>query len=176
MGASDRRLPNFFELYDEILRNQEHPFLTDEQVRLRTIENLDGCRRVAVAQGVTPLIAGYALLPLMETGGEHHFGEKLCTRGAGYGAALQEAQGLTGAFDEFIFFLVNSGYSPVVSGLDHYEPVRMWSLQLAEPQGARTNRSQEKYQCLRPRRIKNLRSDFSGGGRNSRLEAPAKRF
>ncbi len=106
IGASDRWVPDFVELCAEIKRNHDQKFLSDEEMRTRTIGNLSPFRRIALAQGMTPLVIGLGLIPVIPDEKGLRFSDYFCTRGVSYGPTTDEAQALIDAFDELLFLLV----------------------------------------------------------------------
>jgi hypothetical protein len=142
IGVSDRRLADPAEVCAEIKRNHDRKLRNEAETRSRIISNLDPCRRIALAQGVTPLLMGWGLIPVTATPNGPRFADHFCTRAAAYAATELDAAALLSAFHELMYFLVHSGYSPILSPSDSYDQVVVWAQELQQETAARPKNSQ----------------------------------
>jgi hypothetical protein len=142
VGASPRRALDLRAIYAEIKNNHDHSFLNEDELHARIIGKLEACRDIALKQGLTPLILGLGLIPVLDENGVLKFGNPFCARGVSYGRTKDEADGLINAFGELIYYLMKFGRSPLLSPPQRYGYVAVWREVLEPPPAGRAKASQ----------------------------------
>jgi hypothetical protein len=138
LGVSDRHVLDFFALCAEIRRNHDYGVGDDERRHSDAIATLEPCRRIALAQGVTPLLLALGMIPMIPASTGPRFADYFCTRAVSYEATREAALSLVGAFDELIYLLVNFGHSPILSAPGKYDQVFVWTELLNGTNGTRS--------------------------------------
>src|SRR5205814_5005782 len=101
-GVSDRSLPNIVEVHGRIHEQREE--------RDTIIADIEPFRRVALKQGLHPLVMGLGLTTVIAGPSGLKFADYLCMEGAAYGSTKQEAESLLEVYGNAIWTLSHSPY------------------------------------------------------------------
>jgi hypothetical protein len=127
-GTSERRLPNLSDIVSQCKSAAAQKLLVrDEASRTRIIANLEPFRRIAIAQGMDPVVIGLGLIPATSETDAPRFADHFCSQVAVYGDSKEEAEAMVEAYRSAIWFLVQSGSSPIVAYNDKYDNLFFWS-------------------------------------------------
>ncbi len=118
-GVSPARVRHPDELYD---RAKNGPATASD-----IPDNMEPFRRMVVAQGLRPLVVALGLIPTSAGAEGLRFADNLYTQAAAYAVSQSDAEALLQAYRNVIWYLVRSGYSPVMSPHRTNDDVICWS-------------------------------------------------
>src|SRR5262249_20150009 len=124
--------------------------------------------------GFNPLLIGLGLIPATSSPHGPQLADYFCSQAVAYGNSREQAEGLLEAYRSAMWFMVHSGYSPIMAHPDTYEHVCFWS---CEAQARQRTASRSVLPGSKPRRSNSrLAEPVLAAGEQTLSIAPARQY